>query len=86
MNRLPALVLSCLVAAAAPFAAAQPAYPSKPVRLIVPFPAGGATDGFARVLSQKLGDGLGQPIVVENRAGAGGMIGSDAVDKAPADG
>ncbi|MEH3085944.1 MAG: tripartite tricarboxylate transporter substrate binding protein [Xylophilus ampelinus] len=86
MNRLPALVLSCLVAAAAPFAAAQPAYPSKPVRLIVPFPAGGATDGFARVLSQKLGDGLGQPIVVENRAGAGGMIGSDAVAKAPADG
>ncbi len=86
MTRLPALVLACLTAVGAPLAGAQPAYPTKPVRLVVPFPAGGATDGFARVLSQKLGDSLGQPIVVENRAGAGGMIGSDAVAKAPADG
>ena len=62
------------------------AYPTKPIRLIVPFPAGGATDIFARVLSQKLGDKLGVALVVENRPGAGGTIGSDAVAKAPADG
>ena len=62
------------------------AYPTKPIRLIVPFPAGGATDIFARVLSQKLGDKLGMAWVVENRPGAGGTIGSDAVAKAPADG
>lgn len=61
-------------------------YPSKPVRLIVPFPAGGATDIFARVLSQKLGDKLGQSVVVENRPGAGGAIGSDLAAKATPDG
>ena len=61
-------------------------YPSKPVRLIVPFPAGGATDIFARVLSQKLGDKLGQSVVVENRPGAGGAIGSDLAAKATSDG
>ncbi|MBK7656362.1 MAG: tripartite tricarboxylate transporter substrate binding protein [Betaproteobacteria bacterium] len=61
-------------------------YPAKPVRLIVPFPAGGATDIFARALSQKLGEKLGQSLVVENRPGAGGTIGSDAVAKAVPDG
>ena len=62
------------------------AYPVKPVRLIVPFPAGGATDLFARSLSQKLGDRLGQPVVVDNKPGAGGTLGSDLAAKAPADG
>jgi tripartite-type tricarboxylate transporter receptor subunit TctC len=66
-------------------ALAQP-YPSRPVKLIVPFPAGGATDIFARTLSQKMGDRLGQAVVVENRPGAGGTLGSDLAAKAPPDG
>ncbi|CAN5406635.1 tripartite tricarboxylate transporter substrate binding protein [soil metagenome] len=61
-------------------------YPNKPVKLIVPFPAAGATDLFARVLSQKLGEKLGTSLVVENRPGAGGAIGADIVAKAAPDG
>ena len=61
-------------------------YPTKPVRLIVPFPAGGATDLFARTLSQKLGEKLGASLVVENRPGAGGTLGSDLAAKASPDG
>ena len=61
-------------------------YPSKPVRLIVPFPAGGATDLFARTLSQKLSEKLGASLVVENRPGAGGTLGSDLAAKASPDG
>ena len=66
--------------------AQAPHYPTKPVRLIVPFPAGGATDLFARTLSQKLGEKLGQSLVVENRPGAGGTLGSDLAAKASPDG
>ena len=62
------------------------AYPVKPIRLIVPFPAGGATDILARALSQKLGEKIGQTVVVENRPGAGGTIGADAASKSTADG
>jgi tripartite-type tricarboxylate transporter receptor subunit TctC len=61
-------------------------YPNKPVRMIVPFPAGGATDVLARALSIKLGEKLGQNLVVENRPGAGGTIGSQAVAQAAPDG
>lgn len=61
-------------------------YPSKPIRLVVPFPAGGATDIFARAVSQRLGEKLGTTVVVDNKPGAGGTIGSDIVAKAPADG
>ncbi len=61
-------------------------YPVKPIRLLVPFPAGGATDILARALSQKLAEKLGQNVVVENRPGAGGTIGSDAAAKAAPDG
>ena len=69
----------------APQALAQ-TYPTKPIRLIVPFPAGGATDLFARSLSQKLGERLGQSVVVDNKPGAGGTLGSDLAAKAAADG
>jgi tripartite-type tricarboxylate transporter receptor subunit TctC len=62
------------------------AYPSKPVKLIVPQAPGGATDVFARYVGQKLSTRWGQPVVVENRAGAAGVVGTDAVAKSPADG
>jgi len=69
------------------FAQAQAAdWPNKPVRWIVPFPPGGAMDAIARILGEKAGKTLGQTFVIENRAGAGGNIGADAVAKAPADG
>ncbi|MBV8271667.1 MAG: tripartite tricarboxylate transporter substrate binding protein [Cupriavidus sp.] len=61
-------------------------YPNKPIRLVVPFPASGATDLLARAIAQKVGTSIGQQIVVDNRPGAGGAIGSDMVAKAPADG
>lgn len=67
-------------------AAAQPAYPSKPVRLLVGAPAGGSNDIFARAIGQRLTESLGQPVVVENRAGASQMIAADLTAKAPADG
>jgi tripartite-type tricarboxylate transporter receptor subunit TctC len=77
-----------LAAAAASLAApaAAQSFPSKPLRLIVPFPAGGPTDIVARPLAQMLSEALGQQVVVDNRGGAGGSIGADAVAKAPADG
>ena len=61
-------------------------WPAKPIRLIVPFPAGGATDLFARALSQKMGEKLGAQLVIDNKPGAGGAIGADMAAKAPADG
>ena len=79
------LVLMWLVAIAVP-AAAQQTYPNRPVRWIVPFPAGGPTDTLSRVLAAKLTERWGQSVVVENKGGASGGIGSDAVAKAAPDG
>ena len=61
-------------------------YPSKPVRMVVPFPAGGATDIVGRLIAQKLGEAWGQQVIVDNRGGAGGTIGSDIAAKSPPDG
>lgn len=65
---------------------AQPAFPSKPVTMVVPFPAGGALDVVARALAEEMRKHLGQPVVVENRVGAGGTVGAGAVARAAADG
>jgi len=84
MNRLTAGLLA--LGMSLPMAAAPAQYPSKPIRVIVPWPAGGTVDGVARVIGPKLTAGLGRPIIVENKAGAGGSIGQADAAKAPPDG
>ncbi len=79
------LLLAAAVAALAPWAAAQD-YPTRPVRIIVPFAAGGPADVYARFLASRLQESMGQSFVVDNRPGAGSIIGTDAVAKSPADG
>ena len=81
-----AALLAALTLALAPAWAADAPYPSRPITYVVPYPPGGAADAFARQLAGKLGERLGQTVIVENRAGANGNIGSDFVAKAPADG
>src|SRR5215207_7736967 len=84
MPKIPsALLLTALVSAASAFAQS---YPTKAVRLVVPFSPGGATDIVARIVAQKLGDSWGQQMLVDNRAGASGNIGGEIVAKAPPDG
>ena len=88
MRSLPAAALACAIvcAAAALPAAAQSDYPSKPIAMIVPFPPGGVADITARPLAEAMGRHLRQPVVVENKAGAGGGVGMQYVAKAKADG
>jgi tripartite-type tricarboxylate transporter receptor subunit TctC len=85
---MPSVLAAALAAAALllPGAAALAQYPAKPIRLIVPYPAGGATDFFARLVFPKVGDALGQPVVVENRPGAGTAIGASEVARSAPDG
>ncbi|HYC48119.1 MAG TPA: tripartite tricarboxylate transporter substrate-binding protein, partial [Burkholderiales bacterium] len=77
-----ALVTAVLI----PQLAVAQAWPVKPVRIIVPFPPGGGLDFFTRIVAQKLQENVGQQCLVENRSGAGGMIGAEAGAKAPPDG
>lgn len=85
MRKIFRVAAAALLYLLASFAAAQP-YPSKPIRIVVAFPPGGSTDLAARALGQKLSEALATPVVVENRPGASGNIGAEAVARAPADG
>lgn len=80
------LVLLCLASLGVSQAACAQAYPTKPVRLVVPYPAGGAVDVVARIIGQKVGEALGQSFVIDNRGGSTGMIGTDIVGKSAPDG
>lgn len=84
-TRRRALAAALLLAVGGP-AAAQDAWPTKPVRIVVPFAPGGSTDVIARMLGQRLSTLWGQPVVIDNRAGAGGNVGADVVAKSPGDG
>jgi len=79
-------VLFALLCTLASAAALAQAFPSKPIRIVVPFPAGGTTDVVARLVAARMSETIGQPVVVENKAGAGGTIGAAEVAKSPADG
>ena len=80
------IALAFAFAASAGIALAQSSYPSKPIRFVVGYPAGGPTDIVSRELSRPLADALGKPVVVDNRAGAAGTLGNDIVAKSPPDG
>ena len=79
-------LIACAMLATLPNGAVAQDFPNKPIRFIVPFPPGGGADLNARAVAQKMSESLGQPVVVESRAGAGGNIGTEFVARAPADG
>jgi tripartite-type tricarboxylate transporter receptor subunit TctC len=85
LTRRSVMAAAAALALAAPAWAQQP-YPSKPIRIIVPYAAGGSTDQLARAIQQPMSEALGQPVIVENKAGAGGTIGTDYVAKSAPDG
>jgi tripartite-type tricarboxylate transporter receptor subunit TctC len=85
MSKLTSAVLGVALAFSSGLAQSQ-AFPNKPLRIIVPFPAGGTTDIAARIVAQRMQESMGQPVLVENRGGAGGSIGADAVAKSAPDG
>lgn len=88
LNRRRFIGTACAMtsAVALPALAQAPRFPSRPITLVVPFPPGGSADGAARAMADRLGKVLGQPVVVDNKAGAGGTIGTTMVARAPADG
>ena len=86
LTRRALLAALALVLTSGAGSALAQAWPTKPIRLVIPFPAGGSTDVVGRLIAEKIAPALGQPVVVDNRAGAGGTAGSDVVAKSPADG
>ena len=85
LKKLAGAVL-CALICIAPITTAQPAYPSRPVKLVVPYPSGALTDLLARAIAERLAAGLQQPVVIENKPGAGTLVGAEFVAKQPADG
>jgi tripartite-type tricarboxylate transporter receptor subunit TctC len=85
-RRLLPLLVACIAMASTPDAATQPVFPSRPIHLIVPYPPGALTDLLARAIADRLGAALAQPVVVENKPGAGTLVGAEYVAKQPADG
>ncbi|MBU2408424.1 MAG: twin-arginine translocation signal domain-containing protein, partial [Gammaproteobacteria bacterium] len=85
-HALKLLAATCAAASMSLPAWAQDPFPSKLIRIVVPYPAGGTTDQLARAVAQPMSDMLGQPVIVENKPGAGGTLGADYVEKQQADG
>src|SRR4051794_37713618 len=86
LARIVTVIALLLTAGLVGSAIVEKEYPSRPIHMIVPFPPGGPTDIIARPLAQKLSESLGQPVIIHNRGGAGGIIGADIVAKAPPNG